>query len=280
MNQPLVQAVRFGKLVDFPEDSLQVQWRTGNPGAVIDVLAGDAVSGFHSPSNPNRIFDYNGTRLTGGQVVSRILQEVFANPPDHESLGELLVIINQRIDMFLSMQGIGQDRPDDRPATDVAAARITDQTIEMIQVGDCFAAWLMNDGTICGTDNQAQTFDQMLGPIRQRLKEQGANVWDAIEPDFRRGRHLYTNKPRGEGGYSTLNGQPEASQIWDHRELPRDQVKLLLLFTDGLVRDEHIWDSPARARHLIETYQQGGWRAVVDNKDRHINEGSGVAVEF
>jgi hypothetical protein len=261
----------------FSEDILLVQYHNGG---VLDAVAGDAVSGFHSSHVPNRMFPTEDGEMTGGQAVGRILQQTLLNPPVCSSLAEILLAANAQMAEFAAIHGISRDRPDDLPAIDVAAARVTSDTVEVIQLGDCFAVWQMHSGEIFATKNQAAEFERRLHPYRTRYS--GGEFWVHAEQVFRQCRLDLTNKPCSRGGYATLNGQPEVAQCWYRTILTREDIALLLLFTDGLAPPEYLFNSAALGQHMIAAYTQGGWSTVIVAKGGpdNINEGTGLALEF
>ncbi len=261
----------------FSEDVLSVQYRNGG---VLDAVAGDAVSGFHSPRVPNRMFSAEDGEVTGGQAVGRILQQTLMSPPACFSMAEILLTANTRMAEFATIHDISLDRPDDLPAIDVAAARITSGAVEVIQLGDCFAVWQLRSGEINTTKNQAAEFERRLRPYRSMYS--GGKFWVRAEQVFRQCRIDLTNKPSSQGGYATLNGQPEVAQCWYRTMLAYKDVVLLLLFTDGLVLPEHLFNSEALGQHMVFTYKQGGWNAILASigGPDNINEGTGIALEF
>lgn len=263
--------------IKFPEDILSVQYRNGR---VLDVVAGDAVSGFHSPRVVNRMFLTDDGEMTGGQAVGRILQQTIISPPACPSLAEILLAANARIAKFATIHGLSLNRSDDLPAIDFAAARVTLDTVEVIQLGDCCAVWQLRSGEIFATENQAAEFERRLRPLR--IKYSGGEFWINAEQVFRQCRLDLTNKPRSQGGYATLNGQPDVAQCWYRTVLTRKDVALLLLFTDGLVPPEHLFNSAALGQQMVAAYTYGGWNSVVAAKGRleNINEGTGLALEF
>lgn len=264
--------------IKFSEDVLSVQYRNGE---ILDVVVADGVSGFHSPRIPNRMFPVADGEITGGQAVGRVLQQTFVNPPsDSLSIEDILRATNAKIGKFAATQCIPLDRSDELPATDVAAARVTPDAVEMVQCGDCFGVRQMRSGALIATENQAYEFERRLQPYRNRYS--GGDFFIKAEEKFRQCRLDLTNKPRSRGGYATLNGQPEAADCWYSDVMDRKDVALLLLFTDGLVPAEYLFNETKMGRHMINAYRKGGWNAVIDAKGgpKNINEGTGIALEF
>jgi len=97
---PVINIFSYRDVSD-PEDVFILHYRKGG---VIDACVADGVSGFHSPRVPNRWFRNDaGGRLTGGQVVGKILQGRFLNPPEEDSLADILLKANADMAAFASV---------------------------------------------------------------------------------------------------------------------------------------------------------------------------------
>jgi hypothetical protein len=251
-------------------------------GGIVDAYRQDGVSETHSADKPARLYNHYGADFTGAQRVGHIIKHTFIDSSGTVALNDILKRANHRVGQFAEDAGIPLDRPDMLPAADIAAVRVTPQIVEIIQMGgDCLAVWQMRDGTIGYTENQCLAFERYLRPWRDKYPGLRDFFIQAEQP-FRDARMLFTNKPRSQGGYATLNGQPEACDHWERMILPRDEVALLLLFTDGLVMPEHLYHVDQSAKHMIESYREGGWPTILEKRGGQAatNEGVGTALVF
>lgn len=260
-----------------PEDVFVVHRRKAG---VVDACVADGVSGFHSPRVSNRRFrDGPGEEVTGGQAVGKILQRTFLDPPEQQCLAEILLEVNVQIAAFAQRHAIPLDRPDDLPAVHIAAARVGPELIDIVTTGDCFAVWVLASGQVGATPDLEREFSRRERPERERLEKlygSRESAWTHIEDSFRQWRRELTNVT-----YATLNGQPGVERLWCTETLRREQVRLLLLFTDGLVDPEDMADEMLMGRRVVDFYKQGGWPAVLHaRRAPALGEATGVAIEF
>jgi hypothetical protein len=260
-----------------PEDIMAIHQRTGG----IDAVVGDGVSEYHSKTRSARRFKFGSHQLTGGQALGQLLKRTLADPPPHSSLAELLIYTNDESRAFAERQGIPLDQPDKLSGIDVAAARVRAETVEIIQMGDCFAIWETKDGSQIATKNQGWLFQRRMDQVQIPY---GVHRWDheGWETAYRQCRLDLTNKPPAEGGLATLNGQHGVENCWYSQTLTRADLRLLLLITDGLAPTQFLYDEAALAPAVISAWRHGDWDAIVEARGgiEKINEGTGIAITF
>lgn len=265
--------------VEYPEDLLILCHR--NDGSV-DVGVGDGVDAFHSPDVPRHLVE----GFSRAQWQCRNLLRCFNEAANGLSLDQIINNAIGSLRQWATQIGIPLDRPDDLPGIDVTVARIpryAEEVISLIQMGDTLAFWEYQLGGVSGTPNQAKEFEMAKGPEFKRIEQQygTAEAWNKIEPTFRAARRKYTNT-KVDGAYATMNGQPGAAMVWDHRTFKMHDLSLLLCMTDGLFNeDESFEDHQALAEKMIRLYREGGWQAIFEAKGSpEHGEGTGIAVEF
>ena len=273
---PVINIFSYRDVSD-PEDVFILHYRKGG---VIDACVADGVSGFHSPRVPNRWFrDDAGGRLTGGQAVGKILQGRFLNPPEEDSLADILLKANADMAAFARRHGIPLDRPDDLPAIHIAAARLREDQIDIITTGDCFAVWALRSTRVGATPNLEWEFTSREQPEFQRLESLHGSreqAWTYIEASFRQWRRELTNVT-----YATLNGQQGIDKLWYRTALPSPEVEALLLFTDGFITPEDTHDEIRMGQRVLDSYRQRGWSAVLAAKrTKKVGEATAIAIEF
>ena len=109
-----------------------------------------------------------------------------------------------------------------------------------------------------------------------------------IHAEFRRER---ANNPAADRGYGILNGQAGLEHFWKKLVFARDDISLLLFFTDGMVTLEETKDEGAMAEMLFGVWSAGGWCGLLNRihelpkelvKSSHVSqsEATGIAIAF
>lgn len=237
----------------------------------------DGVSAPYSPEHPPKIFN-GGT--SGGEFVSRLTERQFARLPHLFSVRRAVLEANRALWRRQSKRG-ATPHGGELAGASFAVAKIAGDWVEIVQGCDAFALWVMKDGSIGMTEPQnkmSETFlnDKIVELMHEVARERGldletvddatrneirAEMFDRFYPTLVETRREYVNNPTLRDGYGLLNGQPELEMKWFNTNLPRNEVKALLLFTDGMVP----WwgslegiTSEEVARQVYETYRAGG----------------------
>lgn len=270
----------------------------------------DGVSAPYSPAHPPEIF--NGG-MSGGEMVSRVVEKQFAKIKSLRSLQEAVLLASRDVARKQLRQKVPFDGGKLAGAS-FAITKITSDRIEIIQGCDAFALWVMKDGSVGIAEAQnerSETFlnDKVVELMREVASERGfdleaiddetrsevrAEMWDRFYPILLETRREYVNNPSFRDSYGLLNGQPELEHKWCHMGFPRREVRTLLLFTDGMVP---WWGSleglPIEevARMVHETYSEGGLVGLfarargIEEKSRATSyidtaEATAIAIEF
>ncbi len=236
----------------------------------------DGVSAPYSSAHPPKIF--NG--MSGGEMVSRVVERQFARMPPFFSSPRAVLEANKAVWRKQRRRGASQDGGELAGAS-FAIAKVAGDWVEIIQGCDAFALWVMKDGSIGMTETQNTVSEAFLNNkvvelMREVADERGldleavndatrneirAEMWDRFYPFLVETRAGYVNNPSLRDSYALLDGQPELEMKCFNLNLPRNEVRTLLLFTDGMVP----WwggleglSTKEVARQVYETYKQGG----------------------
>lgn len=271
------------------EDMLVLKIVEGFGGSSLIAGVVDGVSELYIPARGPKLF--NGK--TGGQVICAIIEHSFSSTQTEDSLETILSRANEEIKLRAMKQGIPMDRSDLLPGAAFALAKINHQTIEVLQGADCFAVWLKNNGEIGATRNQIFLHDldwrQIMADLLKKYQGNRNKAWREIIPALSRARLEHVNKR--ENGYALLNGQLTLSECWQKITLPHNDIKLLLLFTDGLIPFQESKDEQVLGTKIINLFQLGGLKMILEEtreieeaekETTHIDhaEASGTAIEL
>ena len=259
-----------------------------SPFSVGLVGVADGVSGLYVPSEGPILFEGQ----SGGQMAAEILVQTLANAGSDVPLEEILLRANSKI--YTAQTHLGfyhRNEVEYLGGSTFSVAQIGTEEIEIIQCGDCFALWVTNK-EIGITKNQVFHHDTEATRIIATLMEKHGGdrekMWQEFRPILAKMRQRNVNK---EGGYSLLNGQPEVQKFWQRFFLFRSEIKLLLLFTDGLIYYPDSGDEHALAQKVIRLYNESGLRTILaetrrkeakEKQKSHIDhaEASAVAIKF
>ncbi len=265
----------------FPEDGMIFQ-----PPCYFGAI--DGVTGVYLPREGPRLF----AGRTGGQLASHVLSHSFSDANPGESLKDILRKANSVIREISKTSGLTLQEPGLLPSAAFVAARINTR-IHILQGGDSLAVWQMKDGTIEGTPNLAFTHvEELLRIIAELMEKYGGNrqkMWEEFRPILIEKRRADINTEQG--GFALLNGQPEFERFWQKFTLPREEMALLVLFSDGLVPFEWTKNELALAGEIIRLYKKGGLQSVLEatrkiaeqkrsSSHEDYAEATAIAIEF
>lgn len=260
----------------------------------------DGVSGVYSPAKGPRFF---GARTGGQEVVSLVDKISLERSQSQEPLKDIVFEMNQAVAEFARREAIPQDRADLLPGVTLALAKIDKEKVQILQIGDAAALWEDKQGKIDIITGQGSDYNNALEQAFENLMKKHSRdrsaAWDEFLPILSdmRIRHINTGVFWGVDMYrhrvvGLLNGQDGFEERFRSGTASRDEIRRLLLFTDGFffshrealsVKDKAGW--------LLEVYKEGGLQAILSHTrrqeagfaaQRHIDqaEASAVAIEF
>ena len=250
----------------------------------------DGVSGLYMPDEGPILF--NGK--SGGRMVSDVVTETFLSVTGGSSIEEILIRANEKVYKTQSSLGFyGEPRTDLLASTTFAIAKLDDE-IEIIQCGDAFAVLELRGGKVLSTRNQVLQHDtearKIIAELMKKHGEDRTKMWHEFSPILSQMRLRNVNKKTG-SGFGLLNGQSVFKEFWQRIVIPREEAKLLLLFTDGLIYYPDSGDEQFLAKKVLSLYRQGGLRSILEETRKkestekemgHIDhaEATAIAIEF
>lgn len=222
----------------------------------------DGVSGIYLPNEGPRFFQGR----TGGQCASHAVSRAFGLALPGESLEHILFKANDMIRRLSKARGLSPQEPEFLPSATFAVASILHDFVHILQGGDALAVWMLKDGTIGGTPNQAFGYEaELLSIVSALMQKHGGDrqkMWEEFQPILANRRRLATNTNQGKG-FALLNGQPEVEKFWQKFVLQRKDISLLILFSDGFVPFEWMRNEKHLAQSVISLFREGGLQAVL-----------------
>lgn len=215
--------------------------------------------GFSAPWNPNKGAYLFPGDLSGGEMVSRTIEAAFLQARPEDLLSDIILRANKKVGEIQTRAGFSLDDAGQLAAASFVFARIKRQKVEIIQGGDSLAVWLFNDGRAGATKNLAYphvsgNLDIIAGLMEKYGNDKG-KMWEKFGPALSQYRTEDINNPSSEDCFALINGQAQLEKYWQTIEIPTDQLKCLLLFSDGLVNYQSTADEKSLTQILEVDYK-------------------------
>lgn len=251
----------------------------------------DGVSGLYMPDQGPILF--NGK--SGGRMVSDVIAKTFLNARKGDSLGRVLFKATKEVCEIQEVLGFYRKSHTDLLAgATFAIARLDEKEIDIIQCGDAFAVVETREGEVMAIRNQVFQHDtearEIIAELMKKHGEDRTKMWHEFGPILSQMRLQNVNK-KTETGFGLLNGQSASKELWQRIVIPREEAKLLLLFTDGLIYYPDSGDEQFLAKKVLSLYRQGDLRSILEETRKkestekemsHIDhaEATAIAIEF
>ena len=277
----------------------------------------DGVSTPYSPKNPKKY--YGREQLSSGALIvqrtcANIQKTAFGIETRESDVRKIMLQANRAIMDLQQCYDMPLHDPALLPGATFAVAAIGESSVDIMQTGDSYAVWQIKNGSCFITKNQLLEHDVKWGdPIfreiqRKHRKHFSATgnelevseeqlvaartaTWDEYYDLWIPKRREDINNPNSPSGFGLLNGQPEAKGCWFQTSVPREEINLLILFTDGLIDYASFKNDGELKEYIIRTYRQNGLRGILSKKRRweklHAKsnyvdqtEATAIAIEF
>lgn len=234
--------------------------------------------------------------MSGGEMVRTEILKALYSANKNESLEQVLLRANEQVGNIQYEQGIPLDRADLLAGASIAIVKLDQEGVEIIQAGDCFAVWITTEGKIEVTKNQAYLHEVETWETWKKIQEEEGiqdrrEVWVRFHQPLSALRLRDINQPTVTTGYGLLNGQLAFRDCWQKVIVPWKGLKLLMLFTDGLLP---LWfnqgEEDLLAREMVALYKKKGLGSILEEtrlskekeRGRHMEHGeaTGIVIEF
>ncbi len=206
-------------------------------------------------------------KMSSGEMVRKIILEVFYSKKSSEPLEKILLLANKKIRNLWRKYKIPLNRSDLIAGATFVFIKINSKKVNIIQGGDCFSLWINKTGKIGFTKNQVYFHEleaqKIIANLLKKHKGDRKKMWLDFYKPLCQLRLRDVNK-KIETGFAILNGQPSLEKCWQKIEIPVKNLKLLLLFTDGFVPFPK--KEKGLAKEIIKLYQKGGLSYILKKK--------------
>lgn len=200
---------------------------------------------------------------TGGFLASSAAKSVFIK--NHFPLVELARGANKAIYSRMMDHGVDLTRKENFWSTSAAVIRVKDNMLEWVQTGDAYIILMFHDNTykvlVEQEDHDYETLCLWLSK-----KDAGDSGMDRALADQIRKKRSEMNLT-----YGVLNGEDKACDFLKHGHEPLDQVRDILLFTDGLSIPAETPEKKRNFTPLVNFYQTLGLNGL-KNRIRQIED--------
>ena len=198
--------------------------------------------------------DVTGPR--GGALAATIARDVFAGG-GLRPLADLAQEANRRIAEAMDAAQVDRSRPENRWGTTASVARISDDAVEWVSIGDSVIVVIFEDGTfrpLAALYDHDRTTKRLVaalgGPVATRRER--------LQGD------LLAVRARANREYGVLNGEPAASDFIVHGREPLEGVRHVVLFTDGLLVPRADPDGEDDLAPIVARFLAGGLEGARD----------------
>lgn len=163
---------------------------------------------------------------TRGQIASAIAREVFSKKKG--DLKTLAIEANKRIEEKMRAVALPVDAKNKNWGTAFAAVKISKNYFEWAQIADSLVMTIFNDGSFRLLVEDYNHDMQVLEQWKKFAEEKKKNIRELIVPE------IIKNRERMNVAYGGLNGDSRAAKFIKSGKESLDNVKHILIFTDGL----------------------------------------------
>ena len=204
-----------------------------------------------------------GNGKTGGFLASSAAGSVFIK--NHFPLVELARGANKAIYRRMMEHGVDLSRKENLWSTSAAVIRIKDNMLEWVQTGDAYIILIFHDNThkVLAEQEDHDYETLCLWPAKKTVNGSGTSELLADQIRKKRCEMNLT--------YGVLNGEDKAFDFLKHGHEPLNQVRDILLFTDGLSIPAETPEKKKNFTPLVELYQTLGLNGL-KNRIRQIED--------
>ncbi|HET7579669.1 MAG TPA: PP2C family serine/threonine-protein phosphatase, partial [Bacillales bacterium] len=172
---------------------------------------------------------------TGGYLASNILARELEHATQSDDLIDSVKGANQKIEQRMTAENIDITKKDKRWGTVFVIMKVHEQAVEFMQIGDCMAFAVYQDGKI----------RPLTIPQTDHLEIASLLKWrEGIDHGLKTAKELsrYTSgtvrenrkKSNACDGYGVLNGEEEAIPFIEYGKINKIRLKHIIMISDGM----------------------------------------------
>ena len=219
---------------------------------------------------------------TGGLIAADTARTVFAK--NCHPLVTLARGANREIYNQMRHHGVDLSRRENLWSTSAAVVRIKDNELEWVQTGDCFILLIYTDNSYKALFEQDDHDYETLTMWKTAAKKGSVTPGNIKPGSIKLGKtgirdilmdQICKTRSKMNKTYGVLNGEKEADRFLKHGHEPLDQVKEILLFTDGLSIPKETPEKSKEFGPLVDDYLHLGLDGLknkirkMEKKDPH-----------
>jgi len=200
-----------------------------------------------------KYLDSNGN--TGALLASKTAKEIFEKNPDQPLISSFQEA-NLKIRDMEEKAGVNLDNKSCLWSTTVSVVRINDKSIECLAVGDSPIIIVDKENNLKTyfVDHDLETMVLWEKMVKEGVKDKRA--------DKRTLDQLIKTRLRSNVTYGFVNGEKEALSFVKTAIFPRDSIKYVLLFTDGMLIPREKSDAPEDFGKIVKLFEEGGLKKI------------------
>ncbi|MBI4095088.1 MAG: protein phosphatase 2C domain-containing protein [Candidatus Liptonbacteria bacterium] len=202
--------------------------------------------------------------ITGGLIAATITRDVFSR--NKGTLRNLAIEANRIIREKMLESEIDIKNKSGLWGTILASVRIKDDSFEWIQLADCLILLIFKDNSYKLLVEDFDHDGEVLKIWKELAGQRRENIFEILVPGPLAGLRANANKT-----YGVLNGEEEAIPFLKTGEENLQNVKHILLFTDGLMIPKEDPQGKDDWKLFVNLFLQGGLENV-KNFVRNLQE--------
>lgn len=192
---------------------------------------------------------------TGGKLAAEITKEIFSKKD--KPLNQLAIEANNRILKDMKKEGMDINQKEALWSVSTAAIRLNREEAEFFNIGDCFILVIFKESfhrlLIPYVDHDLETMIKWKKLAEKKVKD----IWGVLKSQIEKVRREANIK------YGCLNGQKEAITFFRYGRFKVENIKSIILFSDGLLIPKENPEQPENWGLFVKLYQEAGLRGIL-----------------
>lgn len=205
--------------------------------------------------------------MTGGAVASRIAASTLETSRTEQTLTDIILSANGRIDEIQREFGLDPNNKEARFCTTGAIARVRisetgDKVIDLLQIADSVAIVIKEDGSV---EVPLGLFDQDEESMQlwTQMIAEGMTA-EQILQDERMQAQIKSKRSESNVTYGVLNGEDDAAEFIRTTTIPAEGVSKIILLSDGLFIPKENPSGEDSWAEIARKESEGGIKAVLE----------------